>query len=358
MATNTLTAVFKSATDATKYSAGVMTFYAYSHLGGTGSYTVKITDIQNADFSASTATYMGDITYPENGGFALVVVDLSHAAWVVTPNGIKTQIQVTSANSNDTVGISSISLFESISDLEGNDVVKLGCLQSVGGDDTADPLETSCFGDGYDEESVSVSRTLTAQSWTPNAWKLNPLISRGEKTEGYIMDTQEITVPQNGKIILADAYRDQCGMVYVALSDSCNVTDAVLNRVNVGNSGIMLDSDQFAVETNVDNGIVVRVDTQLAGKTVVVSYPKLVEDGQHFIANTNTLNDRKTVMTYKRTLNDGTIEVFTYRNVLITSFPMTLSKSDTDFEFGVSVQKDRKGNYYEYMRFNRANAYI
>lgn len=362
MATNELTAVFKSATDATKYSAGVMTFYAYSSIGGTtGTYKVEITDIQNADFSGSTAIYSGTITYPGGdgfGGFALVVIDLSYAAWVATPNGIKMRIKVTSADTDDRVGISSISLFESISDLEGNDVVKLGCLQNVGGDDTADPLETSCFGEGYDEESVSVSRTLTAQTWTPNAWKLNPLISRGEKTEGYIMDTQEITVPNNGKIILADAYRDQCGMVYVALSDSCNVTDAVLNRVNVGNSGIMLDSDQFAVETNVENGIVVRVDTQLAGKTVVVSYPKLVEDGQHFIANTNTLNDRKVVMTYKRTLNDGTIEVFTYRNVLVTSFPMTLSKTDTDFEYSVSVQKDRKGNYYEYMRFNRANAYI
>lgn len=361
---NSLTAVFKSATDATKYSAGVMTFYAYSEAGGTGSYVVKVTDIREPDFT-NYKPYNGTIDFPQGGGFALVVIDLSNiygasqgTGWTPSAYGVKTKITVTNTDVTARVGISSISLFESIMDLEGNDVVKLGCLQNVGGDDTADPLETSCFGEGYDEESVSVSRTLTAQSWTPNAWKLNPLISRGEKTEGYIMDTQEITVPDDGKIILADAYRDQCGMVYVALSDSCNVTDAVLNRVNVGNSGIMLDSDQFAVETNVENGIVVRVDTLLVGKTLIVSYPKLVEDGQHFIANTNTLNDRKVVMTYKRTLNDGTIEVFTYRNVLITSFPMTLSKSDTDFEYSVSVQKDRKGNYYEYMRFNRANAYI
>ena len=363
MATNTLTAVFKSATDATKYSAGVMTFYAYSHKGGTGTYTVNVTDIRESSFT-NYRTYTGNITYPDGGGFALVVVDLSTAGlgvgtgWTPSAYGVKMEITVTNTDTTARVGISSISLFESIMDLEGNDVVKLGCLQSIGGDDTADPLETSCFGEGYDEESVSVSRTLTAQSWTPNAWKLNPLVSRGDKTEGFIMDTVEVTVPEDGKIILADAYRDQCGMVYVALSDSCNVTDAVLNRVNVGNSGIMLDSDQFAVETNVDNGIVVRVDTTLVGKVLVVSYPKLVEDGVHFVANTNALNDRKTVMTYKRLLNDGTIEVFIYRNVLVTSFPMTISKSDTDFEFSVSIQKDRKGNYYEYMRFNRANAYI
>ena len=363
MATNTLTAVFKSATDATKYSAGVMTFYAYSHKGGTGTYTVNVTDIRESSFT-NYRTYTGNITYPDGGGFALVVVDLSTAGlgvgtgWTPSAYGVKMEITVTNTDTTARVGISSISLFESIMDLEGNDVVKLGCLQSIGGDDTADPLETSCFGEGYDEESVSVSRTLTAQSWTPNAWKLNPLVSRGDKTEGFIMDTVEVTVPEDGKIILADAYRDQCGMVYVALSDSCNVTDAVLNRVNVGNSGITLDSDQFAVETNVDNGIVVRVDTALVGKVLVVSYPKLVEDGVHFVANTNALNDRKTVMTYKRLLNDGTIEVFIYRNVLVTSFPMTISKSDTDFEFSVSIQKDRKGNYYEYMRFNRANAYI
>ncbi len=171
------------------------------------------------------------------------------------------------------------------------------------------------------------------------------------------MDTLEVTVPDDGKIILADAYRDQCGMVYVALNDSCNVTDAVLNRVNVGNSGIMLDSDQFAVETNIENGIVVRVATELAGKVVVVSYPRQVE-GEHFVANTNTLNDRKTTLTYKRPMNDGTIDVFIYRNVLVTSFPQTISKTDTDFEYSISVQKDRNGNYYEYMRINRANAYI
>lgn len=359
-----LTAFFKSATDATKYSAGVMTFYAYSGTGGAGSYAVKVTDIRESDFT-NYKPYSGTITFPDGGGFALVVVDLSNVhgtsvgtGWTPSAYGVKMEITVTNSDEEAKVGISSISLFESIMDLEGNDVVKLGCLQSIGGDDTADPLETSCFGEGYDEESVAVSRTLTAQSWTPNAWKLNPLVSRGDKTEGFIMDTVEVTVPEDGRIILADAYRDQCGMVYVALNDSCNVTDAVLNRVNVGNSGIMLDSDQFAVETNVENGIVVRVATELAGKVLVVSYPKLVEDGTHFVANTNALNDRKTVMTYKRLLNDGTIEVFIYRNVLVTSFPMTISKSDTDFEFSVSVQKDRKGNYYEYMRFNRANAYI
>lgn len=358
-------AVFKSATDATKYSAGIMTFYAYSASGGNGSYTVKIADIAEADtesFTANHNQYTGAITFPQGGGFALVVVDLSEGTaigngWTATPNGVKLEITATTPEFTTYGGISSISLFESIVDLEGNDVVKLGCLQTIGGDDTADPLETSCFGDGYDEESVAVSRTLTAQSWTPNAWKLNPLVNRGDKTEGYIMDTVEVTVADDGKIILADAYRDQCGMVYVAINDSCNVTDAVLNRVNVGNSGITLDADQFAVETNVENGIVVRVATELAGKVVVVSYPKFVE-GEHFVANTVSLNDRKVTMTYKRPLNDGTIEVFIYRNVLITSFPMTISKSDTDFEFGVSVQKDRSGNYYEYYRINRANAYI
>lgn len=357
---NVETAIFKSATDATKYSAGIMTFYAYSTVGGTGSYEVKITDIQDA-LATNNNTYTGSITFPEDGGFALVVVDLTEGTatgdgWAATPNGVNVSVKVTSPT-DGTSGISSISLFESIMDLEGNDVVKLGCLQSIGGDDTVDPLETSCFGDGYDEESASVSRTLTAQSWTPNVWKLNPFVSRGDKTEGYIMDTVEVTVPANGKIIIADAYREQCGMVYVALNDSCNVTDAVLNRVNVGNSGIMLDSDQFAVETNVENGIVVRVATELEGKVVVVSYPKFVE-GEHFVANTNTLNDRKVTLTYKKPLNDGTIEVYIYRNVLITSFPQTISKSDTDFEFGVSIQKDRNGNYYEYMRINRANAYI
>lgn len=357
---NVETAIFKSATDATKYSAGIMTFYAYSTVGGTGSYEVKITDIQDA-LATNNNTYTGNITFPDGGGFALVVVDLTEGTatgdgWTASPNGVNVSVKVTSPT-DGTSGISSISLFESIMDLEGNDVVKLGCLQTIGGDDTVDPLETSCFGDGYDEESVAVTRTLTAQSWTPNVWKLNPLVSRGDKTEGFMMDSVEVTVPADGKIILADAYREQCGMVYVALNDSCNVTDAVLNRVNVGNSGIMLDSDQFAVETNVENGIVVRVATELAGKVVVVSYPRQVE-GEHFVANTNTLNDRKVTLTYKRPMNDGTIDVFIYRNVLVTSFPQTISKSDTDFEYSISIQKDRNGNYYEYMRINRANAYI
>lgn len=360
-------ATFKSASDATKYSAGVMTFYLYSKNPGSADgypYTVKIADIQG-DLSEDYNTYTGMVFYPEGGGFALVVVDLTAGTatgngWTATPNGVQIEISTTFASGavlGGAGGVSSISLFESIMDLEGNDVVKLGCLQSIGGDDTVDPLETSCFGDGYDEDSVAVTRTLTAQSWTPNAWKLNPLVSRGDKTEGFIMDTVEVTVPSDGKIILADAYRDQCGMIYVALNDSCNVTDAVLNRVNVGNSGITLDPDQFAVETNVENGVVVRVATELAGKVVVVSYPRQVE-GEHFVANTNTLNDRKVTLTYKRPMNDGTIDVFIYRNVLVTSFPQTISKTDTDFEYSISVQKDRNGNYYEYMRINRANAYI
>lgn len=360
--------VFTSASDATEYMAGVLLFYVGSATED-HTYTVEIADIKDEEFT-NADSYSVSVKANTSAQFAPVTIDLSKTptktigeGWQASDNGVRLRITVDSY----VMLISSISFFDSIEDLEGNEAIRLGCLTGVDGEDTIDALEESCMSAQYDETSPSIERTITFKTWTPNAVLLNPFMHKSDETEGWFFQTVKKTVPsyENGKarIHLSDLYTEECGHVYVAIDDSCNTTDSVLHRVNSPNE-LTLNENQFQVITakqSPDRGDLIGgeivFDGSLSGKTVVISYPKEALEVETYHATTVGVNDRRVKMAYTKTISDGVVEMYEYKNVLVTSFPMALSDSDSELEMTISVQKDNNNDYYTMKRIN-SEAYL
>lgn len=355
-------AVFTSASDATEYMAGVLLFYL-TPSDSIDSCTVEIADITD-DFFKNADKY--NVSIRGNVGTIPVTVDLSKTpsetigeGWQASDNGVRLRITVEDYG----MGISSISFFDSIEDLEGNEAIRLGCLTGVDGEDTIDALEESCMSAQYDETSPSIERTITFKTWTPNAVLLNPFMHKSDETEGWFFQTVKKTVPSGASIHLSDLYTEECGHVYVAIDDSCNTTDSVLHRVNSPNK-LTLNESQFQVITakqSPDRGDLIGgeivFNESLVGKTVVISYPKEALEVETYHATTVGVNDRRVKMAYTKTISDGVVEMYEYRNVLVTSFPMALSDSDSELEMTISVQKDNNNDYYTMKRIN-SEAYL
>lgn len=363
----TSSATFTSSSDATEYVAGVAYYYIY--IGQTGKYTVTTTIGDLTDESLANADSYETAINATHAGFYPVTIDLSLApsktvgtGWVATDSGVTFKVEF--KGHAGTVGVSSISFFDEIEDLEGNTAVRLGCLTGVDGEDTLDTLEEACQSAQYDESSTSVERTITAKSWTPNFLLLNPLVRKGDETDGWFFANDKKVIARDeatgyGVLHFADMYIEECGHIYVALDDSCNITDSAMSRVN--NPNLMkLNERQFQVITMKQNpevtynGGKIYFDASLIGKTVFVSYPKEALEVETYHANSSFVNDRRLKMAYTRQLSDGVIEMLEYPSVRITSFPMAVSATEnSELEFSVKVSRDdATKDFYTIKRIN------
>lgn len=349
--------------DATEFVAGVITYYVHFPVAGTYDLKSTISDITDQN-QANAYVYSKEITV-QSEGFYPVVLDLSKVpdeqkgtGWTASESGI---ILTLEANpSDDTVipniGFSSIYVYDSIEGFEVNDVVKIGCIDEFSGDFTVDATDASCFGGGYDADSITIERTLTGKSATANYWKLNPLMSRGDQSTGWVIQTTERQVSETtiegvryGYVQLADMNMDECSFTLATMADNCNVTDSMLNRVNTP-VVVSLNEKQFIV---LDGTTTAAVDAgkllfheSLIDQKVVISYPKKA-DAQHFVGNEDALEERRVRMSFTQEQTDGIKQNYVYNNVLITSFPATLNNEETSFSFTISVQRDKNGNFYE-----------
>lgn len=349
-------ATFELRADATEFAAGVITYYVYFPTAGTYDLKTTISDIKNKNQSEADV-FEQPFTVTE-AGFQPVVIDLvkptsripANGGWQESVDGIFLKLEVTPESTiKSDIGFSSIYIYNSLEDFEVNDVIKIGCIDEFAGELTVDPVEASCFGAGYDASSIAIERTLTGKSVTANYWKLNPLMSKGHMTSGWVIQTAEKEVVLDaaqdlGYIQLPDMFMDECAFTTAAIADSCNVTDSLLTRVN---SPVIMDINekQFIV---LDSGRIV-FHKSLAGKKLLISYPKQV-DVEHFVASESSLNERRVRMSFVQEQTDGVKQHYIYNNVLITSFPGTVNGEETTFEFTISVQRDKNGNFYEMYR--------
>lgn len=372
---NSASATYTKATNAVLFSGGVMYFYVDFPKAGT--YTINVTlgdikdtDLTNADKYTQTVTVTSEGYQPITVDLAVAPGEEEGSGWTPSTQGItvKIEVSVTGADASGIIGLSSISFFEDIDDLANNEVVKLGCLTGIEGDDTIDALEEMCLGAKYDTSTSAIERTITASTWTPNAIMLNPFIHRTEKVDGYYIATIEATVNTStdhegyGEVQLADSYIEECGYIYASIADSCNVNDAILKRI-VNPNLMNLDERQFQVINSKLNpnitfeGSVLYFNKELVGKTVIISYPRSAEV-EEFVANEHGINDRRVQMSYTKVQSDGVVEVHEYPNVLITSFPQSISNTDNEFSFTISVQRDVNGDFFKVMKYNRTGEYL
>lgn len=367
--THTAGAKFTSISDATEYFGGVI--YYYLNLPKAGTYTVTTTISDASDSEQTNGDKYETTITSANGGWTAVTIDLAQApsedlgtGWVATTNGITIAIEASYTDQEQEgglIGISSISMFDSLEDLEGNNVVVLGCLTGIEGTDSISALESACEQAQYDETSTEVTRSITARQWSPNVMMLNPMIRKGERTRGGFMVTVEKEIVEDGEygsVHLSDIYEEECGYIYVSMKDSCNIYDSLMTRLNNPNL-LAIDERQYQVIDNKVNpntdivGAKLYFNKNLIGEKVMVSYMRET-DVDSYVANIREVNQKRAKMYYPKYDTDGTMHAYNYRNVLITSFPMTLSNTDAEFTFEVSVQRDLDGTYYSDDVINKA----
>lgn len=341
---------------AVDWASGIITFYVKA--SGATTVTVDISDdstFTNADsYTASVpATMLDDGFYP-------VIIDLSQTPTDIgtgwTPSEMGAYIRISGSAA---MGISSIGVYDSIADFELNDVVKLGCLSSMGGTYDISALERACADAMYDTSSVtSFSQTLTARKVGGNYWKLNPLNGRGEAAEGFEMVTKNFTIATTtvssktyGVVNLGDFYEDECGAVAIQMLEDCSVIESALRQVSIPVL-VDLEPNQFQIMTE-GAGTAIYFHQSLIGQKAAISYPKAV-NVEEFVGNASNLNNVRVRMSYPVVIEDGperTIkEIHVFDHVLVTSFPATISESDTEFSFTVQIFADADGNFYKIRR--------
>lgn len=335
-------AVYRLPYDATKFAAGIVTFYVTGYTGAKN-VTFKISSADTfADADVYTVSAVGTA-----GEFTPVVIDLSQTPTSVVGNGWEAgkgayvAINVADANA----GISSIAIFDSIEDFEINDVVKVGCLTEIGGDIEINAAEDSCNYNDYDTSDLSFERTITGTRVSANYHKLNPLLGKGDATEGFELVTLPFTVEADGdygKVVLPDAYQEECG--YIMVSTDCYL----LTRYDIPVQ-VALDEDHFQVIKG-DNATLY-FNKNLVGKEVLISYPR-AREVEELVANEANIGSVRTRMIVPWSFDNGEKGVKIYDHVLVTTFPDTINEDDTEFSFTITVKKDiATGHYFRIQKF-------
>ncbi len=337
------TATFKGQFDATEIASGIVTMYVKPGALPI-TFNVEFSDdstFTNADKYALSYT-TADVT---SDGFIPVVINLLDTpdtevgtGWAASEGGVYVRI------SGAVLGVSTISFYDSIEAFETSDVVKIACLSEVGGTFDIPALETTCLSSGYDTSSLSFEQTITGKLLTPNYWKLNPLHGKGSSSTGAVPQTVKKTVGDNGKVVISDMNQETCGFIGVQLDDSCNVADASLTMISLP-VAVDVDRSHFQVVKNKNGTTDFVFNAALAGKDVLITYPKLA-DVERYVGHTDNVGTVRVKMSYTVTLSDGTEEIHTFNNVLVTSFPASISNEETEFSFTVTIQRDADGNWY------------
>ena len=336
--------IFKAQYDATDYAAGAVAFYVYPAAGVTFPITLtfKISDVKamtNAD------TYTRTITAAEvtDDGYVPIVIDLAKTPTAEVGNGwTPGPVSYIELSADKVVGYSSIAIYDTIEDFETNDVVKVGCLTSVGGSFDVAAVATTCLNAGYDDSVDSFSFTIDGTNVTPNYWKLNPMIGKGTESEGFDIITVKKTIADAtgyGKVTLSDLFQDECGYVTVQKTEECNITDSFFKQLSVPTL-VDLKEDQFQVIKNADGTTDLFFNSVAVGAEVLVSYPRQVEIEEEVMTAEN-IGDVRARMSYPVETSDGVRYMYIFDNVLITSFPFTINNnSETAFSFSITIQRD------------------
>lgn len=345
--------VYKFKLNATDFAAGVLTFYA---LGTTGEAEVTVSDgveFTNAD---KYTINLADMAHGEDG-YTAVVVDLSQTptdignGWSAEGEAIYVKIKMTGAT-----GLSTVAMFESMDDFAVSTHVIARCLSGVDGSWDLDVAEETCFKKGqFDTSDLSgIEKTVTYKAITPNFWRLNPMYNKGSLTKAWDKETVEavvkaLTGTDYGYVTLDDIDQDECGFISIQALYDCresqNVSDALLERLAIP-SKIDMDEDHYQLIDNGDGTTTILFNQVHIGRSVLISYPKVVDVTDSFEFTDENVNEVRTRMSYVKCFTDGSKYRFIYNNVLVTSFPDALSEDDeAEGELTLNIQRDANGRF-------------
>ena len=354
--------VYKINHDATEFAAGVITFYVMPPAGA-ASANVKLS---NTD--AFTDDWLWTIPLADMSkgadGYVAVLVDMSKAptvegaGYVPSATGAYVQIEIVPddpAEDMSGVGISSIFIFDEMSDFELSSHVILSCLTSIDGTFDFEAAEATCFGGGYNTDDLSAfEKTVTGKALTPNFMLLNPMAKKNGEVETFDLVTVQKVVESAtdyGFATLLDMKQDECGFFSAGIADACDITESQLERLSIP-SRVDVDEKHYQLIDNGDGTTTVLFHKDLIGQTVNISYPKAVM-AEEYEFTEDVIGDARVRMSYTKTCSDGVKYRFVYNNVLITSVPDAVSQDETEFAFTISIQKDSRGRWgYAYRILN------
>ena len=354
-------AMYKFKVDASDFAAGVLTFYVLPPAASGSTVVVRLSDdvsFTNADEYTLT---LSDFATAADG-YKAVIVDLtqtpteSGTGWSKTGEAIYVDIVITGGTASESIGISSLAIFESMDDFAVSTHVIARCLTGVDGSWDLDVAEQSCFKTGqFDVDELSgFEKTVTFRAITPNYWRLNPLYNKGTLTKGWDKETVEATVKaltdtDYGYIKLDDMDQKECGFTSIQVLYDCresqNTGDALLERLSIPNK-VDMDEDHYQLIDNGDGTTTILFNKVHIGRSMLISYPKAVDVTDSFTLSEENVNELRTRMTYTRCYTDGMKYRFIFNNVLITSFPDAISEDDdAEGEITFNIQRDADGKF-------------
>lgn len=357
MAAANETVTYHARYDAVEFSGGVITLYVYPDSAAT--YPITLT-VNISDASTFTNADSYEVTLTEamvtDDGFIPVVVDLSETptdigdGWTATSAGAYIQL-----SADKIVGYSSIAIFDALEDFELLDVVKVTCLTTAGGASSLEMIEEACNESRYNDKVTQIPFEMTGTKVTPNYWKLNPMAGKGENTKGFVMTGVQKTVESHtigstsyGRIVLADAQQDVCGMFAIQIADDCNVTDAGMTQLSIP-TPVALSERQFIVVPNTDGTTDILFNSALVGTDMLISYPQEV-DVEEIRVNPDMLGDTHMSIVWVKYQSDQVKIVDIFDNVFLTSFPNTITNETAEFAFTFVVARDQNGDFYREQR--------
>lgn len=345
--------VYKFKLNATEFAAGVLTFYA---LGTTGNAEVTISDtveFTNAD------KYTIDLAEMAHGddGYSAVVVDLTKeptdvgTGWSAQGEAIYVKIKLTTGT-----GVSTIAMFEDMDDFAVSTHVIARCLSGIDGSWDLDVAEETCFKKGQFDTSdlQGIEKTVSFRGITPNYWRMMPMYKKGSLTKAWDKETVEMTIKaltgtDYGYVTLDDIDQNECGFISIQALYDCreskNIADALLERLSIP-SRVDMDENHYQLVDNGDGTTTILFNSVHIGRSILISYPKVVDVVDSFDITDEEVNEVRTRMTYTRCYTDGTKQRFIFNNVLVTSFPDALTEDDdAEGEFTISIQRDANGRF-------------
>lgn len=375
-------AVFFKQMDAAQFATGVMTMYVMDSNLASGD-KVKVTisdtstfanaDVYEATIGQATGSVVGSAIVGQDhvasvvvgqDGFAPVLIDFSQTptdvigeGWSASNNGVFVKVEVVNGTANKAFGVSTIQFYKSMYDLVLGTIVKIGCLSEAGGTFDVAAIERTCVGGGYDENALSggVDFTITGKLLTSNFEMLNPLIGMNrfagdsDTTTGYRIKNVKKTVGSDGSVVISDINLDVCDFIGAQMDDPCVTPSADIMQKVSAPVRVSLAYDQYQV-VNGENNATFYFNENLAGKDVIITYPQKVELKERFEARDENIGEIHAKMSYPWFLSDGTEEIHTFENVLITSFPFSITNEEGEFSFTINIQKDKNGKWFTTQR--------
>lgn len=351
-------AVYRFKLKASEFAAGILTFYV---LGTVGNVEVQISDSEAFTNADKYTVQLMNMAYGDDG-YTAVVVDLTQTpveigtGWSAEGDAIYVKITLPPSEVQSATGLSTIAMFEDMDDFAVSTHVIARCLTGVDGSFDLDVAEETCFRSGQFDTSdlQSIEKTVSFRAITPNYWRLNPMYRKGSLTKAWDKEAVEVEVKalsgtNYGYVTLDDIDQNECGFISIQALYDCresqNATDALLERLSIP-SRVDVDEDHYQLIDNGDGTTTILFNEVHIGRSVLISYPKVVDVANSFDITDEDVNEVRTRMTYTKCYTDGSKYRFIYNNVLITSFPDALSEDDdAEGELTISIQRDAEGRF-------------